>query len=117
MERKMVGLALGLVFLVFNACPSDGAITCPDALKSFTPCKPFLVGSGPQLLPSHECCLGAQRVFKQSAGATQTRRHLCQCLKNFAIQVGVKPERANLIPQVCKCDNPISIGPNVDCSM
>jgi len=33
-------LALGLMFLVFSACPSEsnGAITCTDALTSLIPC-------------------------------------------------------------------------------
>jgi hypothetical protein len=108
-------LALGLMFLVFSACPSNGAITCNDALTSLIPCRSFLVGSGPEQLPSHDCCVGAQNVFKQS-GTTKTRRALCQCLKQFAVEHGVKPERANLIPQACKVDNPIPIGPPVDCS-
>lgn len=120
MDGKRMGLsvilALGLVFLVFSVCPSDGAIACTDATTSMIPCQAFLVGSGPELLPSHDCCVATQNVFKQS-GTTETRRALCQCLKNYAIEHGVKPEKAALMPQVCKFNNPIPLGPFADCSM
>jgi hypothetical protein len=38
MMMGMPVLALGLMFLVFSACPSNGAITCTDALTSLIPC-------------------------------------------------------------------------------
>jgi hypothetical protein len=118
MEKRIRGcavLAFGLMFLVLNASgrPSDD-ITCKDAVTALLPCQSFLVGSGPTT-PTAACCVGAQNVLKQAA-TSEVRKALCECFKKAGKEMGVKPERAKQIPDLCKIDVPVPIDPNVDCS-
>lgn len=108
-------LAFGLMFLVLNASgrPSND-ISCQDAVTALLPCQSFLVGSGPAT-PTAACCLGAQNVLKQ-ATTIVVRKTLCECFKKAGTEMGVKPERAKQIPNLCKIDVPVPIDPNVDCS-
>ncbi len=119
MEKEMMGwsaLAFGLVILVFSVCPSNAIrpITCIEALTSLLPCQPFLVGFGPET-PGFPCCFGVQNVVKK-ATTTEIRRALCECFKESAKSLGVKPERAKLIPKSCGVTVPVPIGPNVNCT-
>jgi hypothetical protein len=117
MEKKMKDwsvLAFGLAILVFNASPSDATITCNEAITYLFPCQPFLVGFGPGT-PSSTCCMGAEDVFEQ-ANTTKTRRVLCECFKQAATEIGVLPERAQLLPQFCKIHVSVPIDANVNCS-
>jgi hypothetical protein len=117
MEKKMKGwsvLAFGLVILVFNASPSGAAITCLEAITTLIPCELFLVGFGPAA-PSSFCCMGAENVYKQ-ANTTQSRRVLCECFKQAALDIGALPERAKLLPQLCKIHITVPIDANVNCS-
>ncbi|XP_059440681.1 non-specific lipid-transfer protein A-like [Corylus avellana] len=118
MENKMMGcavLAFGLMFLVLNASgrPSND-ISCMSALISLLPCQSFLVGSGPAS-PTAACCLGAQNVLNQ-ATTPESRKVLCECFKKAGKDMGVKPEKAKQIPDLCKIDVPVPIDPDVDCS-
>lgn len=107
-------LAFGLVILVFNASPSDATITCLDAIVTLIPCELFLVGFGPAA-PSSSCCMGAEYVYKQ-ANTTQSRRVLCECFKQAAIDIGALPERAQLLPQLCKIHITVPIDAHVNCN-
>ncbi|XP_062161005.1 non-specific lipid-transfer protein-like [Alnus glutinosa] len=118
MENKMMGfavLAFGLMFLVLNASgrPSDD-ISCKDAVTALLPCQSFLVGSAPPP-PTAACCVGAQNVLKQAA-TSEVRKALCECFKKVGKEMGVKPERAKQIPNLCKFNVPVPIDLNVDCS-
>ncbi|KAJ7967757.1 Non-specific lipid-transfer protein [Quillaja saponaria] len=112
MEAKtMMGwfaLACWLLLLVISA------ITCKEAIRSLAPCVPFLEGSGPEQ-PTVSCSTGAQDLFKK-ATTPETRRALCDCLKNAAAQLLIKQERAKLLPQLCKINLPVPIDPNINCS-
>jgi len=72
------------------------------------------VGSAPPtLLPV--AYVGAQNVLKQAA-TSEIRKTLCECFKKIGKDMGVKPERAKQISNLCKIDVPVPIDPNVDCS-
>lgn len=117
MEKKMKGwsvLAFGLVILVFNASPSEPTITCNEAITSLIPCQPFLVGFGPAT-PSVFCCMDAEDLF-ELANTTKTRRALCECFKQAATEIGVLPERAQLLPQFCKIHVSVPVDAHVNCS-
>ncbi|XP_041023150.1 non-specific lipid-transfer protein 1-like [Juglans microcarpa x Juglans regia] len=116
MEKKMRGLSaltFGFVILILSACHSE-AMTCPEALVILLPCKPFLEGALPDS-PNFLCCLGVQKLT-QEASTTETRRAVCQCLKNATLGFHINLDRAKQIPQLCHINDPIPIDPNVDCN-
>ncbi|XP_027340863.1 non-specific lipid-transfer protein 1-like [Abrus precatorius] len=87
-------------------------ITCNEALPLLTPCQPYLVGSAEV---SSTCCEGVNTIF-QRANTTQVRRDVCKCIKNAASQIGVNPEKAKQLPQLCNITLPFPIDPSIDCN-
>ncbi|KAF3451790.1 hypothetical protein FNV43_RR07886 [Rhamnella rubrinervis] len=96
------------------APPTDD-ITCQQAAIDLLPCQPFLTARAGADKPTVPCCVGVKTVFQQ-ANTTQNRRDLCECFKRGAAQIGVKPERAKQIPDLCSIAIKIPIDPSVDCS-
>ncbi|KAG7963070.1 hypothetical protein I3843_09G099600 [Carya illinoinensis] len=116
MEKKMRGLsalAFGFVILILSACHSE-AMTCPEALMILLPCKPFVEGAGSDS-PGLLCCLGVQKLT-QEASTPETRRAVCQCVKNAAQEFHIDLGKAKQIPQLCHINDPIPIDPEVDCN-
>ncbi|KAJ7967750.1 Non-specific lipid-transfer protein [Quillaja saponaria] len=106
------------MLLVISGGHAD-AITCNEAIRSLAPCVPFLEGSGPEQQPTASCCTGAQD-FSQKATNPETRRALCDCLKNATASSpavpNIKQERVKNLPQLCKISLPVPLDPNILCN-
>ncbi|XP_040995051.1 non-specific lipid-transfer protein B-like [Juglans microcarpa x Juglans regia] len=114
MEKKTIITAFGLMMMMLILSATTArADLCQDALKALLPCMPFLTGSDPPT-PSANCCLGASEVLNK-ATTTEDRKALCVCFKNGAAQDGVKSDRAEQLPDLCKIKVPVPIKPDVDC--
>ncbi|XVF71506.1 hypothetical protein PTKIN_Ptkin12aG0043300 [Pterospermum kingtungense] len=117
MEKKFMSLSWSLgvfvliMMLVSKSKPVD-AISCPEALISLQPCLPFLKGAASS--PAIVCCEGVANV-NAAASSTSARRDLCKCFKQTVPVVGVKPDRAKQLPQLCAVNVPVPIDPSVDC--
>lgn len=117
MEKKMRGfcvLGFGLLILMASMVSVNAAVDCAKALATLTPCRPFLLGEGPDK-PCTLCCMAVQLVYKM-AGSTKDRRELCTCFVKAAHSIGVKPERAKELPHDCDISLPFPIVPDINCS-
>ncbi|KAL5981554.1 hypothetical protein ACLOJK_015616 [Asimina triloba] len=116
MEKK-VAFSLWVMCMVLVVDMSGGhvsGLSCGDAVNALIPCGSFLIGAG-AAQPGKECCQSAQSLNKMSTTA-ESRKALCQCLKDTGPSFGVKPERAKKLPTLCKLKLNIPISPNVDCN-
>ncbi|KAG9455108.1 hypothetical protein H6P81_008012 [Aristolochia fimbriata] len=114
MEKKVV-CSLWVMFLVVGAVmgPAE-AMSCSDAVSAMVPCGSFLLGSS-GARPSPQCCQSALALQKK----TPTRaglRDLCLCFKQTGPSFGVQPEKAKLLPQLCKLNLNMPISPDIDCN-
>ncbi|KAL1540014.1 non-specific lipid-transfer protein 8-like [Salvia divinorum] len=103
---------LFLAVIVAVAAPSR-ALTCSDVMKDLRPCINYLKsGSG---APPSPCCAGASNLAA-TATATADKQTACNCIKNAAKSITIKPELAKALPGNCGISMPFQISPNVDCS-
>ncbi|XP_041023151.1 non-specific lipid-transfer protein A-like isoform X1 [Juglans microcarpa x Juglans regia] len=116
MEKKTILTAFGLMMMMLILSATIArADLCQDALTTLLPCMPFLTGSDQELAPSPTCCLGASELLNK-ATTSDDLKALCVCFKNAAAQDGVKSDRAELLPNLCKIKVPVPIKPDVDCN-
>ncbi|XP_057800402.1 non-specific lipid-transfer protein 8-like [Salvia miltiorrhiza] len=102
-----------VILLAAAAAPSWAAITCSDVIKDLRPCLNYLKsGSG---APPTPCCDGASSLAA-AASTTADKQAACNCLKNAAKSITLKPELAKALPANCGISMPFQISPNVDCS-
>lgn len=116
MEKKTILMASGLMMmmmLILSATTARAEL-CQESLISLLPCMPYLMGSHPPT-PSAYCCIGVQAVAKK-AMTSEALKTLCVCFKNAANRLGVKDDRAEQLPNLCKINVPIPIKPDVDCN-
>lgn len=114
MENKITGLLVFATILV--ACVAGGvhgSITCEDALAALQPCRPFLTSAEPK--PPTSCCGGVATVT-QRAASVEDRKAVCECFKKAGPALGVKQEKAKVLPQICGVKVGVPIDPNTDCS-
>ncbi|XP_042015312.1 non-specific lipid-transfer protein 8-like [Salvia splendens] len=103
---------LFLAVLAAVVAPSR-AITCSDVMKDLRPCINYLKsGSG---TPPSPCCTGASSLAS-AATTTADKQTACNCIKNAAKSITIKPELAKALPGNCGISMPFQISPNVDCS-
>ncbi|KAG6641831.1 hypothetical protein I3843_09G098800 [Carya illinoinensis] len=115
MEKKTILMASGLMMMMLLLSATTArADLCQDALTALLPCMSFLTGSNPPT-PSANCCLGAKEVLNK-ATTSEDRKDLCVCFKKAAAQDGVKSDRAEQLPDLCKIKSPVPIKPDVDCN-
>lgn len=110
---KCMCVLLALALLVAGRAAA-AAVSCSDAVNALIPCGSFLIGVG-EADPSKECCASAQSLNKM-ATTVESRRALCECLKQTGPSFGVKPERARRLPPFCKLKLNIPVSPNVNCT-
>ncbi|XP_027340854.1 non-specific lipid-transfer protein 1-like [Abrus precatorius] len=79
-------------------------IICSEALPLFNPCQPYLVGSAEI---SASCCAGVAGII-QMADTTLVRRDLCNCIKKFVSDIGINPDNAKQLPQLCHINLPFA---------
>lgn len=104
--------ALVLAVALLAAAPA-AAITCSDVIKDLRPCINYLKsGSG---APPPPCCAGASSLAS-AATTTADKKTACNCLKNAASNISLKPELAKALPANCGITLPFEVSPNVDCS-
>lgn len=116
-KNSIMGLfvmALGiLVVFALTATSNVNAVECQTAISAVATCRDFLVGAGPAQ-PSAECCMGVQALVKMG-NSTEARRELCQCFKDAAPSLGIKYDRAKLLPSLCHVKIGFKIRPDIDC--
>ncbi|XP_068668926.1 non-specific lipid-transfer protein-like [Aristolochia californica] len=113
MEKKVV-CTVWVLFLVVGAVMGPaGAISCSDAVSAMVPCGSFLVGSG-GARPTAQCCQSVLALQKKTATRADLKA-LCLCLKQTGPSFGVLPEKAKLLPQLCKLKINMPISPDIDC--
>ncbi|XP_021295163.1 non-specific lipid-transfer protein AP10-like [Herrania umbratica] len=117
MEKILMSLSwslgvLGLVVL-FATASSVHAITCRDAIMALMPCQKFLMGFA--FKPSAPCCSAVGNVTA-AANTTQAQRDLCTCFEMAGPALGVMPDKAEQLPQLCGVTVSVPIDPNIDCS-
>lgn len=106
-------VAVFVAVVVIAAAAPSAAITCSDVMKDMRPCINYLKsGSG---APPSPCCTGASSLAA-AATTTADKQTACNCLKNAAQSITVKPELAKALPGSCGISMPFQISPNVDCS-
>ncbi|EEF37792.1 Nonspecific lipid-transfer protein precursor, putative [Ricinus communis] len=117
MEKKVMILmgmwAMLLVLLMMSNAMSVHGISCTEAVAAMNPCLPFLIGA--QASPVAPCCLAVQNV-NQEASTKEIRRELCDCFKKAGPALGVKPDKAKQLPDLCHVQVPVPIDPTIDCS-
>ncbi|KAM5585010.1 non-specific lipid-transfer protein 1 [Rosa sericea] len=116
MENKMASLlafALAMT-IVLNAPPTNGDISCQEALCDLIPCQPYLESSGPPT-PTVRCCIGVRNV-NANATTTEIRRGLCECFKKAAASMPIDPQKLMKLPEFCQVSVPVTLDPKVDCS-
>ncbi|KAH6767621.1 Bifunctional inhibitor/lipid-transfer protein/seed storage 2S albumin superfamily protein [Perilla frutescens var. hirtella] len=107
-----IRFAAAFLAVVFLAAPA-AAITCSDVMRDLRPCITYLKsGSG---APPSPCCTGAS-TLASAATTTADKQTACNCLKNAAKSINVKPELAKSLPSNCGITMPFEVSPTVDCS-
>lgn len=101
---------LTIMTLVSKSKYVHAAITCQDAVTQLQPCLPFLTGEADS--PVFLCCQNVAKI-NDAASTTEIRRNLCKCFKKIAPAIGVKPDRAKQLPQLCAVDVPVPIDRSV----
>ncbi|XP_059636534.1 non-specific lipid-transfer protein-like [Cornus florida] len=115
MEKKMMSsslFVLGLVVLAMATTPVVNGITCQDAVSKLLPCQGYLVGFFPISVP---CCQSAQSL-NQLVTNRDDRKAVCECFKKVAPAVGVNPDKAKQLPQLCNITLSVPIDFNTDCT-
>ncbi|XWS75531.1 hypothetical protein CRYUN_Cryun01aG0097900 [Craigia yunnanensis] len=102
----------GLIMILVAKSKSVDAITCQQAITTLLPCQPFLTGTAPA--PIVPCCLAVAKV-NAAATTTLARRELCRCFEKYAPALGVMPEKAKQLPQLCGVSVPVPIDPSINC--
>ncbi|KAK1576927.1 hypothetical protein Q3G72_017541 [Acer saccharum] len=75
-----------VVMVLSSANCVQTSITCPEAIDSIMPCKPFLVDGEDN--PTPMCCEGLKRV-KDMGSTKPDRQLLCECFKQTGPAMGV----------------------------
>ncbi|TXG69681.1 hypothetical protein EZV62_004616 [Acer yangbiense] len=119
MEKKsmmgwsvVLALAAIVVMVVSSANCVQTSITCPEAIDTIMPCKPFLVDGEDN--PTPMCCKGLKRV-KDMAITKPDRQLLCECFKQTGPAMGVNPKKAEALPGLCQVKFPFPIKFDIDC--
>ncbi|KAL9686169.1 hypothetical protein QQ045_023624 [Rhodiola kirilowii] len=103
-----------MLIFVFLAVAVATDRTCEDVEieKSLIQCIPYLRGGATS--PTEACCEGVKNL-KHIAPTKTDRQKACQCLKDAAARVPVKPKSATELPEKCGVETEIRISPQVDC--
>lgn len=104
---------LALTLVVLQVANRVHAMSCQEAIVKLAPCQPFLIWG--EAKPTEPCCLSVKTVNDQ-AKTKEDRKALCECFKQAGPVMGVKPEKAKQLPDLCGIQVPVPIDPNVDCS-
>ncbi|CAM8933681.1 unnamed protein product [Rhodiola kirilowii] len=101
------------VFQLAVAVATDRTCEDVEIEKSLIQCIPYLRGGATS--PTEACCEGVKNLNKHIAPTKTDRQKACQCLKDAAARVPVKPKSATELPEKCGVETEIPISPQVDC--
>ncbi|XP_078430862.1 non-specific lipid-transfer protein-like [Wolffia australiana] len=111
MSRLVMVAAVAMV-VMWGSMAS--AMSCGDALSSMSPCGGYLMGMASASLSS--LCCDRARSLARSASSPAQRKAICECFKETAPSLGVKPDRVKAMLAFCKLPLNLPITPNIDCS-
>ncbi|MFQ6658983.1 hypothetical protein Gotur_028054 [Gossypium turneri] len=111
MEKKIMVSSLIMRILVIKSKSVD-AITCEEALTRMMPGQLFLTSEA--FLPISPCCLAVANI---NAGSTTTSicRSLCRRFLQAASGLGVSPDKAKELSQLCGVSTTVAIDPTINC--
>ncbi|KAH1131066.1 hypothetical protein J1N35_002444 [Gossypium stocksii] len=110
MEKKIMVSSLIMMILVIKS--TVDAITCEAALTRLMPGQLFLTSEA--FVPISPCCLAVANI---NAGSTTTSicRSLCRRFQVAASGLGVSPDKAKELSQLCGVSTTVAIDPTINC--
>ncbi|XP_028109150.1 non-specific lipid-transfer protein-like [Camellia sinensis] len=102
-----------VLVVILNPVTVNTAKTCQVVISKILPCEQYLRGNEGMTVP---CCQEAQ-ALNQMANSTADRQLVCKCFKQVGPYFGIKIDRAQQLPILCKIDmHGIPIDHTVDCN-
>lgn len=104
-------LVLAMIILALIGRPTNGEISCTEAITRLLACEAYLTGFSDITVP---CCEAAASL-NHDATTTDDRKALCKCFEKSGPGLGVKEDRAKQLPQLCNINIPVPIDLSVNC--
>ncbi|GAB2224810.1 hypothetical protein Droror1_Dr00005587 [Drosera rotundifolia] len=111
--KVKLSLFLAALLIIMGTVRNTEAIPCQEAVAFIAPCINYLKGGIPGW-PNPFCCSACHRL-QGLVTSVEDKKETCKCFKRAAPSVGVKADRAKLLPEVCQVGLGFAITPDIDC--